>query len=103
MSLRKAILTHSQLDWFQSSDTSAHILAYISALNDAVVNVKLTDDCPVSPAVHAMLNILDKIHQVAAETPPVDNSASRFGNPAFRTFYDKVSQVGLFSLTLPAT
>jgi serine/threonine-protein phosphatase 2A activator len=25
------------------------------------------------------------------EIPPVENSASRFGNPAFRAFYDKVT------------
>ena len=30
---------------------------------------------------------------LAKETPPVDNEASRFGNPAFKTFYDKVQQV----------
>ena len=95
MSLRKAILTHDQLAWFQSSTTRNHILDYIQALNDAIVNVKLTDDCPSSPQVLAVLNILDNIDQVAAETPPVNNSASRFGNPAFRTFYDKVSQVRL--------
>jgi serine/threonine-protein phosphatase 2A activator len=36
---------------------------------------------------------LDKVEQLAKETPPVDNAASRFGNPAFRTFYDKVLEV----------
>lgn len=30
---------------------------------------------------------------MAKETPPVDNKASRFGNPAFKTFYDKVNNV----------
>lgn len=43
--------------------------------------------------VTAILNVLDKVEQVAKETPPVDNKASRFGNPAFRTFYDKISEV----------
>jgi hypothetical protein len=32
------------------------------------------------------------VEALAKETPPVDNAASRFGNPAFRTFYDKVQQ-----------
>jgi hypothetical protein len=41
----------------------------------------------------AILSILDKVEQLTKETPPVENAASRFGNPAFRTFYDKVSDV----------
>jgi len=43
--------------------------------------------------VTAVLDILDKISQIAKDIPPVDNAASRFGNPAFRTFYDRVSEV----------
>lgn len=41
----------------------------------------------------AVLSVLDKIEEIARETPPIDNSGSRFGNPAFRTFYDKVKEV----------
>jgi Phosphotyrosyl phosphate activator (PTPA) protein len=41
----------------------------------------------------AVLDLLEKIAQIAKDIPPVDNAASRFGNPAFRTFYDKVSEV----------
>ena len=40
-----------------------------------------------------MLDILDDISAMAHSIPPVDNKLSRFGNPAFRTFYDKVSEV----------
>lgn len=93
MSLRKAILSQEQLNWFQTSQTRNDIVQYILALNDSILNVKLTDICETSPAVDAILNTLDRIEQLATETPPVENSASRFGNPAFRTFYDKVSQI----------
>lgn len=44
-------------------------------------------------AVQSILKILDDVEDLAKSTPPVENSASRFGNPAFRTFYDKVIQV----------
>jgi serine/threonine-protein phosphatase 2A activator len=47
----------------------------------------------VNQGVDAVLNILDRVEQIAKETPPIDNSGSRFGNPAFRTFYDKVGDV----------
>ena len=39
--------------------------------------------------------MLDKIEEIVNNTPAVENSASRFGNPAFRTFYDKVSEARL--------
>ena len=46
--------------------------------------------------MQAVLDLLDKIEETAKGIPPVDNKASRFGNPAFRTFYDKVSEVRTF-------
>lgn len=39
--------------------------------------------------------MLDEVEEIAKSIPPVDNSASRFGNPAFKTFYDKVQEVSL--------
>jgi serine/threonine-protein phosphatase 2A activator len=43
--------------------------------------------------VKAILAILDRVDEVVAAHPPVDNAKSRFGNPAFRDFYDEVSEV----------
>jgi len=47
--------------------------------------------------VSAVLNVLNSVEKTARETPPIDNAASRFGNPAFRTFYDKIQEVSSFS------
>lgn len=41
------------------------------------------------------MGILDAVLDIAKATPPVDNKLSRFGNPAFKTFYDRVGEVGL--------
>ena len=46
---RKVILTKEQLAHFQASKTHQDIVAYIQTLNEAVVGVKLTDDCSQSP------------------------------------------------------
>lgn len=43
--------------------------------------------------MQAVLNILDKVAETTKDIPPVDNKASRFGNPAFRAFYDKIAEV----------
>lgn len=45
---RKCILSQEQLTAFQSSKTHQEIFSYIESLNDAVIGVKLTDDCPAS-------------------------------------------------------
>lgn len=95
---RKCILSQDQLAIFQSSKTHNQIVSYIGTLNEAVVGVKLTDPCSESKGVQAILQALDNVEEVAKATPAVDNSASRFGNPAFRTFYDKVSEVSTNSI-----
>ncbi|KAI0342386.1 Phosphotyrosyl phosphatase activator [Trametopsis cervina] len=90
---QKCILTPDQLAFFRSqSKTHADILAFIRRLNESVVGAKLSDECPASEGVAAALRILDAVEAIAADIPPVDNKASRFGNPAFRTFYDRVSE-----------
>lgn len=86
----KRILSSAQLTAFQSSATYNTITSYIEVLNASVVGVRLTDVCSESLGINAILRLLDQIEQLAHETPPVENKASRFGNPAFRSFYDKV-------------
>ena len=46
--LQKAILSKEQLQAFQASNTYASITSYVEALNNAVVGVKLTDECAAS-------------------------------------------------------
>ncbi|KZT04953.1 Phosphotyrosyl phosphatase activator [Laetiporus sulphureus 93-53] len=89
---RKVILTKEHLEHFQNSQTHKDIVSYIETLNEAVVGVQLTDQCTESPGVRAIVGVLDEVEKIAKATPPVDNKASRFGNPAFRTFYDKVAE-----------
>ncbi|KAF7973078.1 hypothetical protein HWV62_16272 [Athelia sp. TMB] len=42
--------------------------------------------------IASILKVLDRVEAIANETPPVENSSSRFGNTAFRTFYKKISE-----------
>ncbi|EIN14639.1 Phosphotyrosyl phosphatase activator [Punctularia strigosozonata HHB-11173 SS5] len=88
----KCILTKEQLAAFQASDTHKSIVEYIETLNEAIVGVKLTDECTESEGVKAVLHILEQVEAIAKDTPPVANAGSRFGNPAFRTFFDKVAE-----------
>lgn len=51
----------------------------------------------------ALIGVLDSVALIAKQTPAVDNSGSRFGNPAFKSFYDKVKDVSRFSRITIAT
>ncbi|KAG5635083.1 hypothetical protein H0H81_012494 [Sphagnurus paluster] len=90
---QRAILLPEQLAYFQTSKTHQDVIEYIEALNGAVAGVKLTDECDESSGVKSILQVIQKVEDIAQDTPPVENSASRFGNPAFRTFYDKISEI----------
>ena len=46
------------------------------------------------------MEILDEVEKIVQDTPPVDNAASRFGNPAFKTFYDKVVEVSVIVINV---
>ena len=46
---RKLILSKENLEAFQASKTHETIVSYITALNERVVGVKLTDEVPTSP------------------------------------------------------
>ncbi|KAN0074476.1 hypothetical protein V8E55_011888 [Tylopilus felleus] len=37
--------------------------------------------------------VVAQVENIARQTHPVDNKASRFGNPAFKTFYDEMEKV----------
>ena len=57
----KAIVTPAQLEYFQTSPTHNDILAYVGALNDAVVGVKLSAPCFTSDVCLRSKKILSLI------------------------------------------
>ncbi|POY75621.1 putative Peptidylprolyl isomerase [Rhodotorula taiwanensis] len=88
----KRIVSRHHLELWLESDAHRQVQHFVDHLNSATVGVKLSDDIHVGANVQAILDVLDDVKQIYHDTPPVDNGKSRFGNPAFRTFYDKVAQ-----------
>ncbi|CEL54888.1 peptidylprolyl isomerase [Rhizoctonia solani AG-1 IB] len=88
----KAILSPEDLETWKQSPTHQAIVDYIAQLNSSIINKKLTDDVYESENIRSILKLLERVEAIAQETPPVSNDASRFGNPAFKTFYDKVQE-----------
>ena len=89
---RKRIITAAQLAAFAESPTHATLVAFVRSLNDACRGRKLTAERAKSTAVTALLTVLDRVAALVEATPAVDNGGSRFGNPAFRTFYDALAE-----------
>jgi hypothetical protein len=46
--------------------------------------------------IEAVVAVLERIDQITTETPPVQQP-SRFGNPAFRTWHTRLTEVGHLS------
>ncbi|RUP48221.1 hypothetical protein BC936DRAFT_144820 [Jimgerdemannia flammicorona] len=101
---RKKILTKDDLAHFHSSPAYAEYVAFVEQLNRSVQGLTIQADLVQSHVVTSILSILDTLTQWSADIPPVENKLSRFGNPAFRDFYDKVAEVNRFpSLQVPCT
>ncbi|TPX63507.1 hypothetical protein SpCBS45565_g06566 [Spizellomyces sp. 'palustris'] len=88
----RAILTKEDLEKFQTSDTYTGIVQFIEKLSAAVRGKRLREETEKSQIVTCLLSILDRLDDWTREILPVDNSKSRFGNPAFRTWYDRLAE-----------
>ncbi|KAL1410122.1 Serine/threonine-protein phosphatase 2A activator 2 [Vanrija albida] len=88
----KYILSKAHLAAFQRSPSHAAITKFIDDLNASIVGRKLSDAGETNERTLALMAILDAVLDIAKATPPVDNKLSRFGNPAFKTFYDRVGE-----------
>ncbi|KAJ2754605.1 Serine/threonine-protein phosphatase 2A activator 2, partial [Coemansia nantahalensis] len=84
----RKILTPGDLERFLESPCCAELLAFIEALNESVVGVKTTDSIEDSAVVRKLLALVDAVRQTNVDIKPLDTQ-SRFGNPAFRDFYDR--------------
>lgn len=92
---QKCIVSPAALEAFLASPTHTLLVDFIVELNQSVIGIPLrTNDCVVSTAVESILALLDRVAEVIVRHPPTDTS-SRFGNAAFRDFYDDVRRASL--------
>ncbi|PLW41032.1 hypothetical protein PCASD_07942 [Puccinia coronata f. sp. avenae] len=89
---KKFIISNTHLQAFISSATHAEVVGFIENLNNSIIGLPLDHPVLVSPNVTDLLQVLERIKEIAHSHPPVDNKASRFGNPGFREFYDHLDQ-----------
>lgn len=87
---RRRILSQQDLDVFQKSEAYSSLIGFVEELNNAILGMPNSSECFISGPCQQVLDILESIHRKIDDHPAVDNDLSRFGNPAFREFYDDV-------------
>jgi serine/threonine-protein phosphatase 2A activator len=87
----RRILSPSDHALFLSSPTCTLIEAFIYGIADSVRDrpVSCVRDADITDTVGKVLRILGEVGDILAACPPED-TGSRFGNPVFRVFLDKV-------------
>ncbi|KAJ2708766.1 Serine/threonine-protein phosphatase 2A activator 2, partial [Coemansia spiralis] len=84
----RKILAPEDLAQFLASPCCEELLEFMGALNESVIGVKTADSIEDSAVVCKLLALLDAVRQTNADIKPLETQ-SRFGNPAFRDFYDR--------------
>ena len=100
----RQILSPSDLHTFLHSKTYTLINSFIEDLSSAVEDAPITPDIETSKVrlayspslilknVSILVWILDEIDKLVSHNPP-EETKSRFGNVAFRSFYDDLATV----------
>lgn len=101
---RRKILTLHDLERFQSSEALSKYIGFITRLNDKIANQTLSSVrgnyySSVGPEngandgiISKLISLLETLSKWVDEIEPHQVGLSRFGNPAFRTWFDKVSE-----------
>lgn len=64
-------------------------MGFILSLNEAIQGKKLSEPCEDSSSVKGLLDVLDTLWRWVDETPP-SKQTLRYGNPAYRTWFQKM-------------
>ena len=67
-------------------------MGFLTSANDAVKGKALNHQCSESNEIKSILEVLSTFDKWIDEIPPIDQP-QRFGNKAYRIFYDKLKEV----------
>jgi len=87
----RRILSPKDHDLFLKSPTNDLVTAFIFTLSDSIRDTSISQvrERQQDPIIDTLIHIIDEAEDLIAQCPPED-TGSRFGNPAFRTFLDAI-------------
>ena len=91
---RKRIHRADELERFLASDTFQRIWQWLEAMNGSVQGMSVTEGlagAEVPVVVERVCALLGQLKGWVDEVPPLSGEQNRFGNRAFRTWYDKMA------------
>lgn len=91
---QKLIKNAEEIKIWESSETYYDLLGFINSACVCVQGKSLKQPCQVSPAVQKILDVLSDMEKLLIETPPI-LTVQRFGNQAFRSWFEKVKDVSI--------
>ncbi|PVV04031.1 hypothetical protein BB560_001468 [Smittium megazygosporum] len=87
----RKILTKEDLEAFRKTPIFKDLFNFICLLNSSVKGCKTSQTDAKSEIIGKLEAILDNLLNLVKETPPLETN-SRFGNPAFRQYFDKAEE-----------
>nr|CAD7447434.1 unnamed protein product [Timema bartmani] len=94
MTPRRAVTSVEDMNIWKESEAYSEIIGFIIALNEAVKGKPLTIDCLLAEVPQNLLELLNKLDLWVEGTPPVEQP-QRFGNQAFRTWFERLKREAL--------
>jgi serine/threonine-protein phosphatase 2A activator len=86
---QKEIKNAMEMARWEKSETFYDLLGFINSVCMCIQGKSNSYNCQVPPVVQKFIDMLEKIEKLAMETPPLDQP-QRFGNTAFRAWYQKL-------------
>ncbi|TPX62953.1 hypothetical protein PhCBS80983_g00224 [Powellomyces hirtus] len=87
----KRITDQASLNTWLMSAAFQRLLTFCQKLNQAVQGKKVSDPCPLNETIERILAALSLLDSWIDDIPPQE-SPQRFGNKAFRTWFDRLEE-----------
>ncbi|XP_073986836.1 serine/threonine-protein phosphatase 2A activator-like [Rhodnius prolixus] len=88
---KKAVLTIQDMSNWLKSEAYFEYFGFITAMNEEIKGKTCRGQYPKSPAVEGVLALLTTFKGWVTDIPPIEQP-QRFGNKAFRTWYDRLKK-----------
>lgn len=83
------IKTADMISVWEKSETYLEYLGFILAIGDSIRGRKITEDVETSEACQRLLAVVTTLSEHVKQCPPAEMQ-SRYGNPAYRDWFDKL-------------